>query len=202
MNTSFNYMLLMSTLSVVVLILTIILLRYYKKEIREIQAKESRFHINLQPDSISNLSNLLIQNFITLNSYYSEHLSQYSRSALASIIIAVIGFMVIIAGILAAVIGNQVTLGTVSSSAGIIAEAAAFLFFRQTHSFQVQVQDSLKKLVSTQYLMTSISIAKELDEEKKALEVGRINDHLRSLMNILHGVNGNCEVVMLNKQKA
>ena len=64
------------------------------------------------------------------------------------------------------------------------------------------MQDSLKKLVSTQYLMTSISIAKELDEEKKALEVGRINDHLRSLMNILHGENGNCEVVMLNKQKA
>jgi hypothetical protein len=167
------------------------LLRYYRKEIREIQAKESNFRIELQPDSIDNLSNLLIQNFNTLNLYYSEQLSQYSRSALASIIIAVIGFIVIIAGILAAVIGNQVALGTVSSSAGIISEAAAFLFFRQTQLFRAQVHDSLKKLVSTQYLMTSISIAKELDEERKGYEVGRINEHLRYLMNILHGVNEN-----------
>jgi hypothetical protein len=102
----------MSILSVSVLILTIILLRYYRKEIKEIQTKDSNFRIELQPDSLDNLSNLLIQNFNTLNSYYSEQLSQYSRSALASIIIAVIGFIVIIAGILAAVIGNQVALGT------------------------------------------------------------------------------------------
>lgn len=149
----------------------------------ELRAKET-------PSNIDNLSNLLIQNFRVLNRFYSENLSQYRTSSIASIAISVLGFVVIIAGILIVLITGQATLGTVSSAAGIVAEAAAVLFYRQNRVFQAQMQDSLNRLVSSQYMMTSIALARELDEESKRKEVSRINVHLRSLMDWLHGKMG------------
>ncbi len=43
-------------------------------------------------------------------------------------------------------------------------------------------------IVSTQYLMTSISLARELANDPKTEEVRKINAHLRELMNGLHGI--------------
>jgi hypothetical protein len=77
----------------------------------------------------------------------------------------------------------------VSSPAGIISEAAAALFFRQNRVFLDQMQDSLKKLVSTQYLMTSVALSKEMDKDVRSEEIRRINEHLRELMDSLHGLS-------------
>lgn len=123
-----------------------------------------------------------------MNSFYSESLSQYRTSSIASISIAVLGFVVIIAGVLIALISNHVTLGAVSSAAGIVGEGAAVLFFKQNQVFQKQMEGSLKKLVSAQYLMTSIALAREMDGENKVKEVTQINEHLRRLMDRLHDV--------------
>jgi hypothetical protein len=142
----------------------------------------------LPPQTLDNLSELLVQNFRTLNSFYSENLSQYRTSSVASISIAVLGFVVIISGVLLALIGSQVAIGTVSAAAGIVGEGAAILFFRQNQTFQTQMESSLKKLVSSQYLMTSIALAREMDGEAKREEVMRINQHLRELMDGLHDV--------------
>jgi hypothetical protein len=78
----------------------------------------------------------------------------------------------------------------VSAAAGIVSEAAAMLFFRQNRVFQKQMQDSLRKLVSTQYLMTSVALARELPDQDRALELRSINDHLRGLMTKLHDLEG------------
>jgi len=147
------------------------------------------FRVEHAPQSLDNLAELLVQNFRILNSFYSESLSQYRTSAIASISIAVLGFVVIIAGVLIALIGNQVTLGAVSSAAGIVGEGAAILFFKQNKTFQDQMEGSLKKLVSSQYLMTSIALARELDGESKIREIAEINHHLRSLMDALHDIS-------------
>jgi len=147
------------------------------------------FRVEHVPQSLDNLAELLVQNFRILNSFYSESLSQYRTSAIASISIAVLGFVVIIAGVLIALIGNQVTLGAVSSAAGIVGEGAAILFFKQNKTFQDQMEGSLKKLVSSQYLMTSIALARELDGEPKIREIAEINHHLRSLMDALHDIS-------------
>src|SRR5262249_2076480 len=124
-----------------------------------------------------------------LNTYYTENLSQARTSSLASISIAIIGFMVIISGLLIAFVWNQTLLGTVSSAAGIISQIAAALFFRQNRIFLDQMQDSLKKLVSTQYLMTSVALSKEMDDESRTQEIQRINSHLRELMDSFHGLS-------------
>ena len=62
----------------------------------ETKDHESKLKEELHPDIIDNLANLLIQNFRVLNKYYTENLRQARMSTLASISIAVIGFVVII----------------------------------------------------------------------------------------------------------
>lgn len=48
------------------------------------------------------------------------------------------------------------------------------------------MEGSLKKLVSSQYLMTAIALAREMDGPAKYDEIKQINDHLRHLMDVLH----------------
>lgn len=102
----------------------------YKREVFERVGQEHAYRESQQaPENLDNLEQLLIQNFKTLNSFYSENLSQYRTSSMASISIAVLGFVVIISGVMIALIVKQVEIGTVSSAAGIVAESAAMLFF-------------------------------------------------------------------------
>jgi len=179
---------LLSTIAVVLgaAVATVKIYFQYRTAISEKEPEQDAFRATQAPENLDNLSEILVQNFRILNSFYSESLSQYRTSAIASIAIAVLGFVVIIAGVLIALIGNQVTLGAVSSAAGIVGEGAAVLFFKQNRTFQVQMEGSLKKLVSAQYLMTSIALARELDGENKVREITQINNHLRRLMDGLH----------------
>lgn len=158
----------------------------YKTKIATRAEGQAAVRSQLAPDSLDNLSNLLVQNFETLNSFYSENLSQYRASSIASIAIAILGFVVIISGVLLALISSQVAIGTVSSAAGVVGEAAALLFFKQTRTFQDQMESSLKKLVSSQYLMTSIALARDMSTNAREQEITNINQHLRELMNVLH----------------
>jgi hypothetical protein len=48
------------------------------------------------------------------------------------------------------------------------------------------MRDSMGKLVSTQYLMTSVALANELSPEAKDDEIRQINSHLRRLMDSFH----------------
>ncbi len=174
-------------IAVAAFIATIQIYFRYKSEVINKEENETSFRSQLSPETLDNLSHLLVENFATLNSFYSENLSQYRASSIASIAVAVLGFIVIISGVLLALIGDQVAIGTVSSIAGIVGEAAALLFFKQTRTFQEQMESSLEKLVSAQYLMTSIALARELDGNAKEEEIRKINEHLRTLMNVLHG---------------
>ena len=153
---------------------------------QEEKRSEARLKDDVTAESVDDLSGLLVQNFRVLNTYYSENLSQSRTSARASISIAVLGFVAIVAGAMIGLVFKQSLLGSLSALSGVICQAASVLFFRQQTAFQAQMKDSLKKLVSTQYLMTSIALARELPESFKIDEVHRINRHLRELMSWLH----------------
>ena len=150
--------------------------------------QEKKLQEDFKPDVVDDLSNLLIQNFLVLNTYYSENLRQARTSTIASISIAIIGFIVIIVGLVITFAAKEALLGTISSSAGIVSQAAAALFFKQTHVFLEQMQDSLGKLVSTQYLMTSVSLTKQMNEEHRDEEIHEINKHLRTLIDSFHDI--------------
>ena len=75
------------------------ILRDFKKSTeRELEHAERREAEYAAP--VDNLSSLLVQNFRVLNSYYSENLAQARTSTRASISIAVLGFVAIVAGVL------------------------------------------------------------------------------------------------------
>jgi len=65
----------------------------------EVQRSQRRVREEVPPDSIDNLSALLVQNFRVLNLYYSENLSQSRTNTRASFFIAVLGFIAIVAGV-------------------------------------------------------------------------------------------------------
>lgn len=163
-----------------------IVLQYRRALLKEERSQEAVVQSAVAPEAVDNLSTLMVQNFKVLNTYYSENLRQARTSTLASISISVVGFVVIIGGIAIAFVAKETLIGTVSSAAGMVSQAAAALFFRQNRVFLEQMRDSLGKLVSTQYLMTSVALAKELTAEAKDEEVREINAHLRRLMDTFH----------------
>jgi hypothetical protein len=163
-----------------------IVLQYRQALLKEQRSQDAVVQATVASEAVDNLSSLLVQNFKVLNTYYSENLRQARTSTLASISISVVGFVVIIGGIAIAFIAKETLIGTVSSAAGVVSQAAAALFFRQNRVFLEQMRDSLGKLVSTQYLMTSVALAKELSPEVKDEEVRQINGHLRRLMDTFH----------------
>jgi hypothetical protein len=189
MSTSFEPKDLITLIGVIagtVATLVAIVLQYRRALLKEQRSQEAAVQSVAAPEAVDNLSSLLVQNFKVLNTYYSENLRQARTSTLASISISIVGFVVIIGGITIAFVAKETLIGTVRSAAGVVSETAAALFFRQNRVFLEQMRDSLGKLVSTQYLMTSFALLKELSPGAKDDEVRQINSHLRSLMDSFH----------------
>jgi hypothetical protein len=125
-------------------------------------------------------------NFDILEKYYEQTLAENRLLSRSAIGVALLGFFVVMMGVSLAIAGFT-SVGVVSSAAGLLLEAATLLFFNQLREQVKQVQDYHKKLVSTQYLMTSIALGKELPEQQREAELVRITGNLLFLSNELHG---------------
>jgi hypothetical protein len=125
-------------------------------------------------------------NFKLLERYYDQTLVEYRLNFRTTAVIASLGFVAILIGIGIAYSGT-IAVGVVSGAAGVVAEAATILFFRQNQEQVKQVQEYHKKLVSTQYLLTAISLADSLQGQLREDEVKRIILNLLYLSNELHG---------------
>ena len=124
-------------------------------------------------------------NFRILEKYYDITLIEYRFNSRAAISMAILGFMVVVVGAGLAMSGI-VTVGILTSITGIIGEAGTVLFFRQLESRSKEIMEYHKKLVSTQYLLTAISIAEGLSDESRERESRRIVGNLLFLSNQLH----------------
>ena len=125
-------------------------------------------------------------NFRLLEQYYNQTLHESRLNSRATIVIASLGFVVIRIGI-ALVFAGTVAVGTVSTEAGLVAEASTVLFFKNNQEQLLKVGEYHKKLVSTQYLLTAISLAGELDERERQNEAEKIILNLLYLSDELHG---------------
>jgi hypothetical protein len=130
--------------------------------------------------------NVVSSNFNLLERYYDQTLAEYRLNSRATVAIAMLGFLAILIGIGIAYSGT-IAVGVVSSAAGVLAEAATVMFFKQNQEQIKQVQEYHKKLVSTQYLLTAVSLADSLDGGMREAEVKRIILNLLYLSNELHG---------------
>ncbi|MCU1299893.1 MAG: hypothetical protein JWQ87_177 [Candidatus Sulfotelmatobacter sp.] len=130
--------------------------------------------------------NVVSSNFQLLERYYDQTLAEYRLNSRATVAIAMLGFLAILIGIGIAYAGT-IAVGVVSSAAGVLAEAATVMFFRQNQEQIKQVQEYHKELVSTQYLLTAVSLADSLEGDMREAEVKRIILNLLYLSNELHG---------------
>jgi hypothetical protein len=138
------------------------------------------------PRSFDDPKKVVDFNFRLLEKYYDQTLAEYLLNSRATIVIACIGFVVILIGV-AFVFSGIVGVGVLSSIAGLIAEGATVLFFKQNQAQVKQVEEYHRKLVSTQYLLTAISLTENLDGPTRQNEVKRIILNLLYLSNTLHG---------------
>jgi len=122
-----------------------------------------------------------------LESYYRETLRRYTISSWASVGAAVFGFLVITVCLVVAWFSDKTALGYVGALVAGVGDGAMLLFFKQTQSFQRQVQDALDKLIAHKFLMTTISLSRELPGQDRRDQIVEINSHLRTLMNWLLG---------------
>ena len=165
-------------------------------QLREIEARNERERLragragrvsegNTAPQSVP-ASSIVYNNFDILEKYYNQTLAENRLLSRAAIGVALLGFFVILIGVGLAFAGYT-SIGIVSAVSGMLAEAATVLFFNQLREQARQVQDYHKKLVSTQYLMTSIALTKDLKGDHHELEISRIINNLLFLSNELHG---------------
>lgn len=135
--------------------------------------------------TLTDSSNLVDFNFKVLERYYEESLVEYKIMSRSSLIISIIGFIVIIIGVFLAY-ANLTTASVITSISGLVTEAASMLFFKQNKLIADQIKEYHKKLVSTQYLLTSISLSKELPESNSIASKEYIIQNLLYLSNELH----------------
>jgi hypothetical protein len=131
-------------------------------------------------------TSVVLDNFDILGKYYEQTLDENRLLSRSAIGVALFGFLIIIIGVGLAFSGF-VSVGLVSSVAGLLAEAGTVLFFNQLREQVRQVQEYHRKLVSTQYLMTSISLSEKLSAERRETEISKIISNLLFLSNELHG---------------
>jgi len=171
-------------------------------QLREIEARNERQRMSVQERNAryqrseglgdtnntrpARASSIVDTNFDILEKYYNQTLAENRLLSRAAIGVALLGFFVILIGVGLAFAGYT-SIGVVSSVAGLLAEAATVMFFNQLREQVRQVQDYHKKLISTQYLMTSIALTKELNGDRHDVEVIRIINNLLFLSNDLHG---------------
>ena len=165
-------------------------------QLREIEARNERERLragragrvsegNTAPQSVP-ASSIVYNNFGILEKYYNQTFAENRLLSRAAIGVAILGFFVILIGVGLAFAGYT-SIGIVSALSGMLAEAATVLFFNQLREQARQVQDYHKKLVSTQYLMSSIALTKDLNGDRHDLEISRIINNLLFLSNELHG---------------
>ena len=160
-------------------------LRYKKTEIEGADIDE-RVEVVTKELQQKTSSSVVDINFKLLEKYYEQHLVEYKLMARASMVIAILGFLVIIIGVFFT-FANQVSVGVITSVAGLVSEAAAVMFFKQNNLLIEQVKEYHKKLVSTQYLLTTISLSSELPDKERIKQREKIIENLLFLSNELHG---------------
>lgn len=125
-------------------------------------------------------------NFKLLEKYYDQTLGDYRLNSRATVVVACTGFGVILLGVGLA-LAQFTAVGIVSTIAGLVSEAGTLLFFRQNYIQMKQVEEYHRKLVSTQYLLTAVSLAEGLGDTSRESEIKRIITNLLYLSNELHG---------------
>ena len=98
---------------------------------------------------------------------YDQNRKLARRWAFFSLLAAILGFLIILGGILALFVGKgNATTGIITSIEVIIPEAAAALFFRQAEAAHKRVDDNQKELIETGTAHRLIALVETIDDSE------------------------------------
>ena len=141
-----------------------------KLELVEIGAKELKQNLNAE-DEKDFFTQLVKINFKYLDQYYLQTQEQADKSFWLSAIASIIGFLMIIAGIIVMYNGKKMDAGYVATSAGVISEFIAAVFFYLYNRTILKMSQYHQKLVLTQNISLALKTADLLkDSKEKVLE--------------------------------
>jgi len=137
-----------------------------KIKINEIDAKELKQ--NLSSEDEKDFFTQLVQiNFKYLDQYYLQTQEQADKSFWISAIAAVIGFLIIIAGIIILYNNPNGNPGFVATAAGVISEFIAAVFFYLYNRTILKMSQYHQKLVITQNISLALKTADLLKDSKE-----------------------------------
>lgn len=137
-----------------------------KLELNEIGAQELKQNLNSE-DEKDFFTQLVQINFKYLDQYYLQTQEQADKSFWISAIASMVGFLMIIAGIILMYSGAKTDPGYVATSAGVISEFIAAVFFYLYNKTILQMSQYHQKLVITQNISLALKTADLLKDSKE-----------------------------------
>jgi hypothetical protein len=95
---------------------------------------------------------------------YEQNRQQAADWTRFSLVAALLGFLIVLGGIVAMLLGN-IAVGLVTAAASLIPEIAAGLFFQQAREANRRVDENQKKLLDAEGIHRAIELAMTMDDE-------------------------------------
>ncbi len=190
-------------LILVIGVITIVILKLYLEMLLKLRREEkSAANVPLKAEAHTlptDAKGIVDANFKILERYYNQHLSEYRLMSRCTMLIASFGILVILIGASLVLYGTT-SVGILTGVAGIVAEGTMALFLSQNKAYMQQIEEYHKKLVSTQYLLSSISLTDSLPDDLRKEQTVRIISNLLFLSNALHGAKNDNLFINTNKE--
>lgn len=117
----------------------------------------------IEEDFVNNLVKL---NFKYLDQYYSQTREQANKSFVLSFVTSVIGYLIIIIGIIL-ILFEKTTPAYITTITGIIGEFISTVFFYLYNKTIIKMSEYHKKLILTQNISLSLKITEDLPDDLK-----------------------------------
>ncbi len=123
-------------------------------------------------------------NFKYLDQYYMQTQEQANKSFNLSMFASMVGFLIITVGIIMMYINpKEFDTALITTSAGVITEAVASLFFYLYNQTVIKMAEYHQKLVVTQNISLALKISEDIDAELKGQVQSQIIDRLTTDIN-------------------
>ncbi len=161
-----------------IIILVTIIVVYNIRKAKKNRKKRKELEVSIaEALNTNDTRNIANSNMKLIVKYYDQNLLQHRMTFFTTLIIASLGFITILMGLLLFFnneIENNTNIAYMTSAGGIIAELISVLFFSQNSKVMKQLKENHQSLKNGLDLETAISLAENLPEEDKNLEMKKI----------------------------
>ncbi|MCD0174743.1 hypothetical protein IHN32_02085 [Deinococcus sp. 14RED07] len=121
-------------------------------------------------------------NLDNLSEYYTLTKVSTSNSFNASLYSGVVGFLILVSGIILSIVADKVAIGTITIISGVIVEFIAGVFFILYFKSVEKLREYHDSLIQVQNILLSFKIMEDIKEEQERIKMATL------VLNLMHGV--------------